>query len=157
MKMRTAMVGLVLIAPLSVAWGAKAVDPETMTKVSCSDLHFSKAFLAKYPGAPNACLDARQDASGARYAKFHAKVYLNGADRTTVQLLDAKGDTKGTFSFKPKQGATISLNGKKTRIQDLNKGDELDFWVPETRLSAGALPAPSWQTWTVLPPTEAPK
>jgi hypothetical protein len=76
MKMRTAMVGLVLTAPLSVAWGANAVDPETLTKVPCSELHFSKAFLAKYPQAPNACIEGRQDKSGARYAKFNAKVYL---------------------------------------------------------------------------------
>jgi hypothetical protein len=157
MKMRTAMVGLVLIAPLSVAWGAKAVDPETMTKVPCSDLHFSKAFLQKYPQAPNACIEGRQDKSGAKYGKFHAKIYLNSSDRTTVQLLDAKGDTKTTFSFKPKPGSTITVNGKKTRVQDLSPGDELDFWIPETRMTAGSLPAPTWQSWTVLPPLEAPK
>ena len=157
MKMRTAMVGLVLIAPLSVAWGAKAVDPETMTKVPCSDLHFSQAFLQRYPQAVNACIEGRQDKNGMRYGKFHAKIYLNSSDRTTVQLLDAKGDTKATFSFKPKPGATITVNGKKARVQDLSQGDELDFWVSETRLSAGSLPAPSAQSWTVLPPTEAPK
>jgi len=157
MKMRTGIVGLVLIAPLSVAWGAKAVDPETMTKLPCSDLHFGAAFLQKYPHALDACIEARQDKSGAKYAKFHAKIYLNGSDRTTVQLLDAKGDTKTTFSFKPKPDSKITVNGKKTRVQDLSAGDELYFWVPETRLTAGSLPAASAQSWTVLPPTEAQK
>ena len=157
MKMRTGIVGLALIAPLSVAWGAKAVDPETMTKVACSDLHFGTAFLQKYPHALDACIEGRQDKSGAKYAKFHAKIYLNSSDRTTVQLLDAKGDTKTTFSFKPKPDSTITVNGKKARVQDLSAGDELYFWVPETRLTAGSLPAASAQSWTVLPPTDAQK
>lgn len=157
MKMRTGIVGLALIAPLSVAWGAKPVDPESLTKVSCSEIHFSKAFLQRYPQAPAACIEARADAGGVRYAKFTSKVYLNSADRTTVQLLDSKGDTKTTFSFKPKKNASITVNGKKTRIQDLSQGDEIDFWVPESRLSAGTLPAPSAQSWTVLPPTDTPK
>jgi len=157
MKMRTGMVGLVLIAPLSVAWGAKPVDPESLSKVPCTDIHFSKAFLQRYPQAPNACIEARADAGGVRYAKFNAKIYLNSADRTTVQLLDAKGDTKTTFSFKPKKGASITVNGKKTRIQDLSTGDEITFWVPEARLTAGTLPAPSAQSWTVLPPQDTQK
>lgn len=157
MKMRTGIVGLALIAPLSVAWGAKAVDPETMTKVPCSDLHYGKAFLEKYPQAPNACIEARQDKSGARYAKFNAKVYLNSTDRTTVQLQDANGDTKTTFSFKPKPGTTMTINGKKVRFADLHQGDTFSLWVPETKLSAGALPAPSAQSWKVLPPLEMPK
>jgi hypothetical protein len=157
MKMRTAMVGLALIAPLSVAWGAKPVDPESLTKVPCSDIHFSKAFLQRYPQASNACIEGRADPGGVRYAKFRAKVYLNSADRTTVQLLDASGDTKTTFSFKPKKNASITYNGKKTRIEDLDKGDEISFWVPEARLTAGTLPAATEQTWTVLPPLDTQK
>jgi len=157
MKTRTAMVGLVLVAPLSGAWGATPVDPETMTKVPCSDLHFSQAFLAKYPAAPDVCIEARQDKSGDRYAKFNAKVYLTGTDRTTVQLLDAKGNARMTFSFKPKPGSKLTINGKKVSFPSLNQGDELSFWVPEKRLSAGQLPAPSAQSWQVLPPLEAQK
>jgi hypothetical protein len=152
MKMRTGMVGLALIAPLSVAWGAKPIDPESLSKIPCTDLHFSKAFLERYPQAPVACIEGRADPGGVRYAKFNAKVYLNSADRTTVQLLDSKGDVKTTFSFKPKKNASITYKGNKTRIQDLKQGDEISFWVPEARLTAGTLPAPSAQSWTVLPP-----
>ena len=152
MKMRTGMVGLALIAPLSVAWGAKPVDPETLQKISCSDLHFSQAFLQRYPTAPASCIEGRQDASGTRYGKFTAKVYLNSADRTTVHLLDAKGDTTTTFSIKPKPDAKITVNGKKERMQDLSPGDELTFWVPESRMLAKELPSASSQSWTVLPP-----
>ena len=155
MKMRTGIVGLALIAPLSVAWGA-GPNPESMTKVPCSDLHFSQEFLQKYPRAPDACIEGRQDKSGAKYGKFHAVIYLNSPDRTTVNVVDAKGDKKETFSFKGKPGATITMNGKKTRLQDLKVGDDLYFWVPESRLSAGPEPGPNAQ-WTVLPPLDTQK
>lgn len=153
MKMRTAMFGLALIAPLSVAWGA-TVNPDRMTRLACSDLHFSEAFLQRYPHAPAACIDARQAQDGTKWAKFHARVFLNSSDRTTVNLLDANGAMKTTFSFRPRPGATIQLNGRNTRITSLRPGDELDFWVPESKMTAGEMPEPTAQSWQVLPPLE---
>jgi hypothetical protein len=153
MKMRTAMLGFALIAALSVGWGA--INPDRMTKIACSDLHFSAAFLQRYPHAPEACIDARQDQSGAKWAKFRARVFLNSSDRTTVNLLDSSGAMKTTFSFRPRAGATISLNGRNTRITSLRPGDELDFWVPESKMTAGAMPEPTEQSWQVLPPLES--
>jgi hypothetical protein len=148
------MLGFALIAPLSVAW-AQAINPDRMTRLACSDLHFSEAFLQRYPQAPAACIDARQAQDGTRWAKFHARVFLNSSDRTTVNLLNANGDMKTTFSFRPRAGATIMLNGRNTRITSLRPGDELDFWVPESKMTAGEMPEPTAQSWQVLPPLPA--
>ena len=149
MKMRTALLGFALIAPLSVA---TAINPDRMTRLQCSDLHFSEAFLQRYPQAPAACIDARQDQDGTKWAKFHARIFLNSSDRTTVNLLDASGALKTTFSFRPRPGATIQHNGRKTPITSLVPNDELDFWVPESKMTAGELPEPTEQSWQVLPP-----
>jgi hypothetical protein len=154
MKMRTAMLGFALIAPLSVAW-AQTINPDRMTRLACSDLHFSEAFLQRYPQAPAACIDARQDQNGSKWAKFHARVFLNSTDRTTVNLLDASGAMKTTFSFRPRPGATIQINGRHTRITSLRPGDELDFWVPESKMTAGEMPEATAQSWQVLPPLPA--
>ena len=152
MKMRTAMVGFAPIAPLSVA---TAINPDRMTRLQCSDLHFSEAFLQRYPQAPAACIDARQDQDGGKWAKFHARVFLNSSDRTTVNLLGPDGAMKTTFSFRPRPGATIQLNGRNTRITSLRPGDELDFWIPESKLTAGEMPEATAQSWQVLPPLPA--
>ena len=152
MKMRTAMLGLALIAALSVASRATAINPDRMTRLQCSDLHFSEAFLQRYPHAPAACIDARQDQDGAKWAKFHARVFLNSSDRTTVNLLGPSGAMKTTFSFRPRPGATIQVNGRNTRITSLRVGDELDFWVPESKMTAGEMPEATAQSWQVLPP-----
>lgn len=154
MKNRNIVVGIALIAPFAVAWAAKPpIDPSKLPKVNCSDLHFSKAFLEKYPKAPEACLEAREY-KGQRYAKFTAKVYLNSPDRTTVSLLNTAGETVTTFSIKPAPGAHVKINGKKVKFSELATGEELSFWVPETRMVAQELPASTAQAWTVLPPTE---
>jgi hypothetical protein len=114
MKMRTALLGFALMAPLSVAWGANSFNPDTLTRVACSDLQFSQAFLQRYPQAPAACIEAREAKDGTCYAKFHARVFLNSSDRTTVNILDASGAMRTTFSFRPSPGATIQLNGRRT-------------------------------------------
>jgi len=38
---------------------AEAVNPDTLPKIECSSLRYSKDFLQNYPKAPAACLEAR--------------------------------------------------------------------------------------------------
>ncbi len=76
-----------LALPLMISTAFAAIDPDKLPQVACSDLEFSKAFLAKYPKAPAACQDARVY-KGQRYAKFVAKVYISSPQFMTVELLD---------------------------------------------------------------------
>jgi hypothetical protein len=129
---------------------SKPIDPNRLTKVDCADLKFSAEFLARYPDAPKACIEAREY-EGKRYAKFQAKVYLNSADRTTVTLLDPKGADLSTFSIRP--GSTsIKINGKDTKFSELRPGEKMTFWVSEDRMTASALPTATDEAWAVLPP-----
>jgi hypothetical protein len=153
MKNRNIVVGIALIAPFAVAWAAKPVDPDKLPKVNCSDFHFSKAFLERYPKAPQACIEGREY-KGVRYAKFTAKVYLNSKDRTTVQLLNTAGEPVTTFSIKPRPGQSVNINGKKVKFSELATGEQMSFWVPETRMVAQSMPAPTAESWAVAPPSE---
>jgi hypothetical protein len=153
MNKRHLIVGLALIAPVSFAWAQK-VDPNKLPQVSCSDLKFSSTFLDKYPMAPAACLEGRVY-QGVKYGKFDAKVYLNSLpDFITVQLLDVSGNEmpNSTFSVKPKPGAVVYIDGKKTAPADLKVGQKVTFWVPENKMEANSLPAPTQQSWRVIPP-----
>jgi hypothetical protein len=127
------------------------VDPNKLTKVECSSLHFSDEFLQKYPDAPKACIEARE-LNGKRYAKFKAKVYLNSADRTTVTLQSPQGEDLSTFSIRPPKEMSVNVKGTKTRFQDLHEGDPISFWVSEDRMSASELPGSTEGEWAVLPP-----
>jgi hypothetical protein len=157
MKMRYVLpVALALTVPVSVGWAQKnasLMDPDKLPKVECSELHFSKAFLDKYPKAPAACQEAREY-KGQRYAKFTARVYLTGKDRTTVEMLDKDGNMVTTFSVRPGPNSSVKMGDHEVKFHDLQKGEKISFWVPEKRLGAQELPGPTKDRWTVAPPTE---
>lgn len=141
-----------LSVPLSLAAAeTKPIDTAKLPKVACSDLKFSKEFLDKYPMAPAACVEAREY-KGSRYAKFVAKVYISDPEFMTVQLLNPKGDTLSTFSFKPAPTSHITIDGKDRDFHSLKVGEKLTFWVAETRLQASNLPESTEDSWAVLPP-----
>ena len=113
---KCAMLATALALPLTMGSAFAAEDFDKLEKVACSDLKYSSEFLAKYPTAPAACLEGRVH-EGKRYGKFVAKVFLNSPDRTTVELLNVKGDPLTTFSFKPGPDAAVKVEGKETKFQ----------------------------------------
>ena len=121
---KCALLVAALALPLSIGIAAGSEDFDKLEKVACTDLKYSAEFLEKYPKAPAACLEGRI-ADGKKYGKFTAKVYLNSPEVTTVQLLNVKGDSLTTFSFKPGPDAGISVDGKKTKFGDLKTGEKI--------------------------------
>jgi hypothetical protein len=150
-KLHRALLGSALALPLSIGAALAGDTMEKGTKIDCAEMKYSSEFLAKYPQSPAACLEAR-DHDGKRYAKFNARVFLNSADRTTVELLNVKGDRLSTFSFKPAPDAGVSIDGKKVKFTDLKKGETISFWVSEDRMTASELPGSTEESWAVLPP-----
>jgi hypothetical protein len=150
-KSRCALIGAALTLPLSIGTAFAESPMDSDTKISCSEVKYSSEFLEKYPDAPAACVEAVEK-EGKRYAKFKARVYLNSKDRTTVELLNVRGDRLSTFSIKPSPDATIDMDGKKVKFSDLKVGEKISFWVSADRLSASEQPGSSAESWAVLPP-----
>jgi hypothetical protein len=149
---KCALLVTALALPLAIsAASAKPVDPSKLPKVECTEVKFGEAFLARYPKAPAACIEARE-LEGKRYAKFEAKVYLTGPEITTVNLLNTKGDVVDTFSLKPGPDQKIKINGKDTKFSELRVGEKISFWVSEDRMEATELPGATENTWAVAPP-----
>jgi len=151
---KCALLATALALPLSIAAALAAESPMASDhKIACSEVKYSSEFLAKYPHAPAACLEAVEK-DGKRYAKFQARVFLNSPDRTTVELLNVRGDPLTTFSFKPAPDAGVMIDGKKTKFTDLKKGEKISFYVSADRLEASELPGATEDSWAVLPPTK---
>jgi hypothetical protein len=144
MKITKWLAGTALVLPLAIgATLAQAqVDPETLPKVSCSNLTFSHDFLAKYPKAGAACIEARVY-KGHRYAKFNGKVYLTNPDSITVQVFNVAGDPIDTITFKPQPNTKLIVNGTPETFDQLKKGDPVTFWVSEKRFSIYGAPGPA--------------
>jgi hypothetical protein len=148
---RTQWLLAALALPLSISVSFAAVNPEKLPQVPCSSLQFGATFLAKYPKAPAACLDARVY-KGQRYAKFEAKVYISSPEFMTVEMLDASGKTVTTFSFKPGPDQGVHVNGQLRKFHDMAVGEKLTIWVSEKRMEAKELPGSTEKSWVVLPP-----
>jgi hypothetical protein len=150
-KIYGALIGSALALPFAIGTAMANEPSASEAKITCADLKYSSEFLAKYPDAPAACIEAVEK-GGKRYAKFKAKVFLNSADRTTVELLNVRGDPLSTFSFKPGPDASVDIDGKKTKFTDLRKGEKISFYVSEDRLAASEQPGSTEESWAVLPP-----
>lgn len=135
----------------SITAAHAAVDPDKLPQVACSDIKFSQAFLAKYPKAPQACIDGRVY-KGVTYAKFTAKVYISSPEFMTVQMLDASGATVTTFSFKPGPNQGVHVNGQLRKFHDMQVGDTMTLWVSQKRTDAQELPGSTAAKWALLPP-----
>jgi len=142
-----------LVLPLSIGTAFAVVNPDKLPQVSCSDIKFSPAFLKKWPQAPQACQDGRIY-KGQKYAKFQAKVYINSPAFTTLNLLDAAGNTVTTFSIKPGPNQHVMVNGQARAFTDLQVGDTITVWVSENRTDAASLPGSTEGRWALYPPIQ---
>jgi len=146
-----ALVGAALALPLTMGTALAESPMASGKKIACSEVKYSSEFLKKYPDAPAACVEAIEK-DGKRYAKFKARVYLNSKDRTTVELLNTRGDRLSTFSFKPSAEGGVHINDKLVKFHDLKPGEKISFYVSEDRLTASELPGDTQDSWSVLPP-----
>jgi hypothetical protein len=151
MKARSVVAGLTLLVGLSPVWAAEDFDPDKLQQIPCSAIHFSKAFLEKYPQAPSACMEGRVY-KGQKYAKFQGKVFLPMTDRITLEILKPSGETATTFSYKPPPDAVVMVNGQAEKYKELRKGEVITFWIPESRTAVQSTPAATSETWTLAPP-----
>jgi len=158
MKTQTVLlVALAMPSGLTLAADAPFSDPNSLPKVSCDDIHYSEAFLQRYPRAPASCIEGRIY-NGEKWAKFKAKVYIvNLPDFITVEMLDVAGNPVSTFSLKPAPNDKIVVDGKSMSFSEVKAGDVITFWKSEKRLDAKAMPAETAASWQVLPPQKSQK
>jgi hypothetical protein len=116
---------------VTTAAAATKVDPEQLPKVECTSLHYSQGFLAKFPKAPAACLEARVY-KGQTYMKVKAKVYIAEKDTpTTVAFLDTYGNSLVTHTVKDPKNVRVIMNDEDQDFESLRKGEIITVWVPE--------------------------
>lgn len=153
MQIRTILPLAAVAIPISLAMADEPLsNPEALPKVSCNDIHYSSAFLEKYPKAPAACLEGRL-AHGEKWAKFNAKVYLvKLPDFVTVEMLDVAGLAVTTFSLKPSPTEQVVVNGQGVPFSQVKPGDVITLWFPEKRFEAKAVPVATGTSWIVFPP-----
>jgi hypothetical protein len=126
--------------PQSTQEHANAKLAEGETSSSCiSNFTFSQEFLAKYPNAGGACHEVKVE-NGQKWARFDAEVFAVNGRRVTANFVDRYDRNVGQITFEAPSNARVDVNGRRTRYSDLQRGDRLSFWVPESRAGFYAAP-----------------
>jgi hypothetical protein len=69
---------------------------------------------------------------GKSYVKFTGEV-VRVVDAGRQLTIDFKGG--GVFTVSPPENMNVSINDKRTRVRDLQRGDQLSFYIPQDRLA----------------------
>ena len=120
----------------------------TAAGTTCADITWSPEMLAKHPKIGSACQEVMQR-NGVTYVKFDGtvkKVAKGGSEVT----MDMKGGDK--LVLNPDPNRTVNIGGKKTPVKSLRPGDELTFYVPETRVVAIETPDAPTEEIPIGPP-----
>jgi len=104
----------------------------TTTSKDCSGVNWSDDMLQRYPTIGSACQSLEAHA-GVTYVKFSGTVVRTknqGRDLT----LDLKGG--GEVTVRMPEKTKLSMDGRVTPISELQRGDHLNFYVPQNRVAA---------------------
>jgi hypothetical protein len=102
------------------------------TGTSCEQVTWSQEALTKYPNIQKACKEVMQR-DGKYYVKFEGEVE-RVSDRGQQVTVDFEGGDRLTLT--PPENLTVYMDGRETSVTSLRPGDQLNFYVPQDRLSA---------------------
>ncbi len=119
---------VVILAALPFA--AIAADE---AKLSCGkDVLYSQEFLQRYPKAPAGCQEVVSK-EGTKWVRFNAEVTGVKDGHVSMDIKNVSGDPIGNVQVQSTGDARIKMEGKEVKFTSLQRGDEVDIWVPESR------------------------
>ena len=130
MKLSIVRNAAVLLLGVSVSGQLYAQQQEST--VSCSDLRFTSAITDVLPSASDACLGVVEK-DGRLFAEFKAEVVRNRGRTMHARFQRADGSWTDAYAFNPDMSRRISIGGRNVRIRDLQRGQQLNVFLPPDR------------------------
>ena len=130
------LLGGIAIALLTgSAVGQTSVD-KSFTTVSddCTGVQWTAAALRAHPRIAVACQGV-EHRDGKTYVKFEGTVdkNINKGEQIAVRFKDAGS---GSLTLTPPPDTAVYVDGKRTVMADLKRGDKLNFYIGEERIAA---------------------
>jgi hypothetical protein len=116
----------------------------------CASVQFSDDVLARFPRAPDACLDVISR-GGQDYAVFNARLVEVRGNTLRVRFKLPDGSFGPTQSVTPPRDFRVLINGTPTRVSDLAPDQELKAYVEVSRPVMALEPADSGQQLVIVP------
>ncbi|MDH3989229.1 MAG: hypothetical protein OEV34_08885 [Gammaproteobacteria bacterium] len=103
--------------------------------LTCADIEFSYEITSRYPDAQKGCLDV-VEVDGERFAKMSVEVLRTGTNRATFRFKHADGSYGPTHRTELDPSWRANIGGRDYRIRDLQRGQELNLYLPGDRWEA---------------------
>jgi hypothetical protein len=131
----------VLKLSLIVLVGAPlAVLADEAPKLSCiKDITYSQEFLSRYPKAGAACREVVMK-DGKKWVRFDADVADVRGNQVTANFVDQYKQSVATLTFSAAPEARLTIDGKEAKFSELQSGDTISVWMPESRMGFYAKP-----------------
>ena len=120
-----------LLATLSLIGGLAATQ-SVLAQGGCGAVTFAGSVTSQFPEASNACLDIATR-EGKQYAHFKGEIVSVSGSQVRARFKLPSGQYSQTYAFTPKSGSRVRIAGQTYRFSDLQKGQELDLYVPPDR------------------------
>jgi LPXTG-motif cell wall-anchored protein len=106
--------------------------PASAQDLTCDDIEFAADLVADYPDVGDACLEIIEK-GGERFARLHAQVWREGNKTMTVLYELRDGGWSSPRKVTPPEEWRASVSGQQLRVNELEKGQELNVYIREGR------------------------
>jgi hypothetical protein len=100
---------------------------------SCSDINFTGRVLSNFPDANRFCKEVVEK-DGEMYAHFTAEFVRRSGNQVELRFKnDSGGYHDETLWVDVPDGQRVKINGRNLYVRQLERGDELDIYLPSDR------------------------
>ena len=127
---RITRIGIGVALACGATMSVSSLAADTM---GCSAVTFHQDFLKQYPNAPAACRDVVTK-NDKKLVRFTGSVQEVKGETVTLRFLNVRDEAIASskdLTFTPRSDLKVSVNGQKTAVKDLKKGDVLNIYIPE--------------------------
>lgn len=103
-----------------------------LAQSGCPDVDFNSSITSRFPDASDACLGI-EVRDGRQYAHFQAELVGVSGNSVRARFRLPDGDYSDTYAFDVKPEARVEIEGRSYRYRDLERGQELDVYLPPDR------------------------
>jgi|KBSMisStandDraft_5_1062788.scaffolds.fasta_scaffold944200_1 hypothetical protein len=128
--------GVVVSLLATAALAETSVDKSfTTTSDDCNGVHWTAAAIRMHPTIAVACQGV-ETREGKTYVRFEGTVDKNEIKDGGKLAVKFKDGSKDPVVLNPPADTNVYIDGKKTAVADLKRGDKLNFYIGEERLAA---------------------
>ena len=120
-----------LLASLTLFGGLGATQP-ALAQGGCGNVTFTGEIGTRFPDAKNACLEMVTK-NGEQFAHFKGEIVDVRGGQVRAKFKLPNGQYSDTYAFNPDPSTRINIAGTRYRWGDLQRGQELDVYLPPSR------------------------